>query len=160
MYFLQTWYVHWYCGALLWDCYMYGQILSIFEKRYLPQYLHIYFLDNNLGKFQWVFKKFDTCIDIVETCFDIAHWHILSIFFRVICPWHDNGGVLSFHVLFICCGGEIEEKYTEVSRQNLPWFNTKFFVILCTKSSILFIRNASIFKFSLSKIGCQFCSNQ
>ena len=45
--------------------------------------------------------------DIVEIWFQIADGQILSIFDRVICPrhihifiWrHDNGGVLSFHIL-------------------------------------------------------------
>ena len=39
------------------------------------------------------------CIDIVEIWFWIAIGYISSIFDRVISPWHDNGGVLSFHVL-------------------------------------------------------------
>ena len=55
-----------------------------------------YFQDNNLSKSQWVFNKFDMCIDIVEISFGTAHCQILS----VICPRHDNGGVLSFHILF------------------------------------------------------------
>ena len=41
------------------------------------------------------------CIDIVEICFRIAHWQISSIFHRVICPRHDNGGTLSFNVFII-----------------------------------------------------------
>ena len=60
-----------------------------------------YFQDNNLSKSQWIFTKFDMCIDIVKICFGIAHWQILSIFDRVICLGHDNGGVLSFHVLLM-----------------------------------------------------------
>ena len=59
-----------------------------------------YFQDNDLSKSQWILTKFDVCIDIVEICFGIAHRQILSIFDRIICPRHDNGGVLSFHVLF------------------------------------------------------------
>ena len=38
------------------------------------------------------------CIDIVEISLGIAHRKISSIFDRVICPGHDNEGVLSFHV--------------------------------------------------------------
>ena len=56
-----------------------------------------YFQDNNLSKPQWIFTRFDRCIYIVEICF--AHWQISSIFDRVICPQHDKGGVLSFHIL-------------------------------------------------------------
>ena len=58
-----------------------------------------YFQDDNLSKSQWIFTKFDMCIDIVEICLGIAHGQILSIFDRVICP-HDNGGVLPFHFFF------------------------------------------------------------
>ena len=57
------------------------------------------FKDNNLSNFKCIFTKFDMCIYIVEICFWIARRQISSIFDRVICPRHDNGGVLSFHVL-------------------------------------------------------------
>ena len=59
-----------------------------------------YFQDNNICKSGWIFTKFDMGIDTVEICFGIAHWQISSIFDTVISPRHDNGGVLSFHVLF------------------------------------------------------------
>ena len=52
-----------------------------------------YFQDNNVSKSHW-------CIDIVEICFGISHYQISSIFDRIICPWHNNGGVLSLHILF------------------------------------------------------------
>ena len=58
-----------------------------------------YFEDNNLSKSQWIFSKFDMCIYIVEIRFGIAHCQISSIFDRVICPGHDNGRVLLFHIL-------------------------------------------------------------
>ena len=58
-----------------------------------------YFQINNLSKSQWIITKFDVHIDQVEICFGITHWQISSIFDRVICPQHDNGGVISFHVL-------------------------------------------------------------
>ena len=57
-----------------------------------------YFQDNNVNKSKWIFTKFDMCIYIVEICFGIAHWQFSSIL-TVICPPHDNGEVLSFHVL-------------------------------------------------------------
>ena len=60
-----------------------------------------YFQDNNLCKSQWSFTKFGVCIDIMKSCLWIAHGQISSMSDRVICPRHDNGGVLSFHVLFI-----------------------------------------------------------
>ena len=60
-----------------------------------------YFQDNYLSKFQCIFIKFDMCINIVEIYFGIAHWQISSIFDTVICPRNDNGGVSSFHVLFM-----------------------------------------------------------
>ena len=42
----------------------------------------------------------DMCIDNVEIWFENAKGQISSIFDRVTCPQHDNGGVLSFHVFF------------------------------------------------------------
>ena len=41
-----------------------------------------YFQDNNLSKSQWIFTKFDMCIDIVEVCFGIDRRQISSIFDR------------------------------------------------------------------------------
>ena len=58
-----------------------------------------YFQDNNISKSQWIFTKFSMYIDIVEINFGIAHCQISSIFDRVIGSHHNNGGVLSFHVL-------------------------------------------------------------
>ena len=58
------------------------------------------FMDNNFRKYQWIFTKLGLCIDSVDICFGMAHWQNSSIFDRVICPRHDNGGVLSFHVVF------------------------------------------------------------
>ena len=37
----------------------------------------------------------------MEICFGIAHWQIPSIFYSVICPGHDNGGILLFQVLLL-----------------------------------------------------------
>ena len=39
-----------------------------------------YFQDSNLSKSQWIFTKFDVCIDIVEICFGIAHQQIFVNF--------------------------------------------------------------------------------
>ena len=52
------------------------------------------FLDNNLSKWQGILTKLGTWIDIKEICFGIANGQISSMFDRVICPRHDNGGVL------------------------------------------------------------------
>ena len=38
------------------------------------------------------------CIDIVVIWFGIATGQILSVFERLNCPWHENGGMLLFHV--------------------------------------------------------------
>ena len=73
---------------------------SIFDG-YLPA-IHPYFTFRTIAsKSQWIFTKFDTCmcIDIVEICLGIAYGQILSIFDRVICPRHDNGGIFLFHIL-------------------------------------------------------------
>ena len=53
-----------------------------------------YFQDNNFNKSQWIFTKFDVYINIVEICFVITHRQFLSYL-----P-HDNGGVLTFQILF------------------------------------------------------------
>ena len=60
------------------------------------------FHDSILKKSQCFFTKFYRCIDFVEIWFEIANGQISSIFDRVTCPRHDNGGVLSFLVLFQC----------------------------------------------------------
>ena len=57
-------------------------------------YVRFLFPDDNLSKYQWICMKVDMCIDIVEIWFGIANGQILSIIYRVICPQHDNGGVL------------------------------------------------------------------
>ena len=57
-----------------------------------------WFQDDNLSKYQWMFTKLGKCNDIVEVSFGIANGQILSIFDIGICPSHDNGGVLSFHM--------------------------------------------------------------
>ena len=77
-----------------------GQISSILTELSACNTSAFHFQDNNFSKSQWIFTKFDICIDIVEICFGIVHWQILAIFDRVISPWHDNGRVLLFHVLF------------------------------------------------------------
>ena len=40
-------------------------------------------------------------IGIVERWFGIANEHISSIFDRIICLRHDNGGVLLFHIFIV-----------------------------------------------------------
>ena len=57
----------------------------------------------NLSKSQWIqiFTKLGICIDIVEIWFGIANGQITSAFDRVVCPPYDNGGVLTFHILFV-----------------------------------------------------------
>ena len=54
--------------------------------------------DDNLSKRQWIFTKLGTCIDMKEIWFGIVNEKISSMFDRVICPLHDNGGVLYFNV--------------------------------------------------------------
>ena len=59
-----------------------------------------YFPDDNLSKRQWIFTKLGMCIDIVEIWFGIANGQILSNFYRVICPHHNNDGVLYYSESF------------------------------------------------------------
>ena len=59
-----------------------GQILPIFDRVICPQYIPILLsgIRTITSKSQWLFTKFDVCIYIVEICFGIAYWQILSIF--------------------------------------------------------------------------------
>ena len=50
--------------------------------------------DDNLRKSQGILTKLGTCIDMKEIWFGITNGQILPVFDRVICQWHDNGGVL------------------------------------------------------------------
>ena len=59
------------------------------------------FPDDNLRKYQSILTKLGTGIDMKELWFGIAFMQISSMFDRVICPQHDNGGVLWF-TIFIC----------------------------------------------------------
>ena len=52
------------------------------------------FPDDNLSTCQGILTKIGTCIDMKEISFGIANGQISSMFDRVICPRHDNGGVL------------------------------------------------------------------
>ena len=54
----------------------------------------ILFPDDNLSKHQWIFTKLGIYIDIVEIWFGIANGQISSNFDIVICPRHNNDGVL------------------------------------------------------------------
>ena len=75
------------------------QIRSIFDRVIFPQQIHIFiFKDDNLVNIIG-FSPNGVCIDIVEICFRIADRQISSVFDRVICPEHNNGRVLSFHIL-------------------------------------------------------------
>ena len=61
------------------------------------------FSDDKLSQCKSIFTKLSTgmCIDIVDIWLWIADGHISSIFDRVICPPHDSGGVLLFHIFII-----------------------------------------------------------
>ena len=67
------------------------QILRELSARDLPIFS---FLDANLCICQGILTKLGTCIDTKKIWFEIANEHIWSMFDRVICPWHDNGGLL------------------------------------------------------------------
>ena len=81
-------------------------------------------------KHKWIFNKFGICIDIVEIWFGIAHRKISSTFDRVICPRHDNGGVLQFNIFIflfyyenICCMHSLKSPHRGESnedRKNIP----------------------------------------
>ena len=56
------------------------------------------FQDNNLNKSEWIFTNFDECIDMWRSALGLLIGKFRQ-FLTVICP-HDNGGILSFHLLF------------------------------------------------------------
>ena len=74
------------------------QILTELSARDTPKFS---FSDDKLSKCQGILTNFGTCIDIKETWFRIANGQISSMFDRVICPRHDNGGVLQFNVFIV-----------------------------------------------------------
>ena len=87
-----TWYVHWYCGDLV------SKLRQLLTAYLLATHGHFRFwiitwVDLNI--------KLDVCIDIMEIKFRIAIGYLSLIFERPISPWHDNGGVLSFHVFIV-----------------------------------------------------------
>ena len=61
---------------------------------YVRLSVHFSFPDDNLSKHLWIFTKLRMRIDIVEIWFGIANGQISSNFYGVICPQHNNGGVL------------------------------------------------------------------
>ena len=63
---------------------------------YIPQSVFL-FPDDNLSKYQWIFTKLGMCIDIVEIGLGLLMGKFHQ-FLTVICPSHDNGGFLTFHV--------------------------------------------------------------
>ena len=76
-----------------------GQISSDFDWVICPYFhfrpsVRFSFPDDNLSKSQGILTKLATCIDMKEIWFGIANGQISSMFDRVICPRHDNGGVL------------------------------------------------------------------
>ena len=71
------------------------QISSNSDGVICPRHAHIFtFPDNNLNKCQGILTKLATCNDMKEIRFGISYGQISSMFDRVICPRHDNGGVL------------------------------------------------------------------
>ena len=74
------------------------QILTELSARDTPIFS---FPDDNSSKCEGILTKLCTCIYIKEIRFGIANWQISSMFDRVICPRHDNDGILWFNV-FIC----------------------------------------------------------
>ena len=71
-----------------------GLLTSKFWQSYLPKTCPYFrFPDDNLSKCQEILTKLGKCIDVKEIWFGIAYGQILSMFDRVICPRHDNGGV-------------------------------------------------------------------
>ena len=67
------------------------QILTDLSARDTPIFS---FPDDNLSIFQGILTKLGTCIDMKDIWFGIANGQVSLMFDKVICPQHDNGGVL------------------------------------------------------------------
>ena len=85
MNFHQIWFVHWYYGDLVSDCW-WANFVKFWQlsARVTPIFS---FPDDNLSKHQWIFTKLSVCIDIVEICFDIANGQILHLSLSVSDFW-------------------------------------------------------------------------
>ena len=70
-----------------------GKFRQILTELPAQDTLIFLFPDDNVSKCQGILTKLGTCIDIKEIWFGIANGQILSVFDRVICPQHYNGGV-------------------------------------------------------------------
>ena len=94
----QTWYMHKYCGGLVWDCEgqflteLYAQTTFIFSfpdenltELFARNTSVSSFRYNNLSKSQWIFTKLDMCIDIVEIGLGLLMGKF-DQFLTVICP--------------------------------------------------------------------------
>ena len=85
------------CALILWRSGLgllmskFRQILTVICLRHAHNF---HFPDENLSKCQGIFTRLGTCIDMKDIWFGIAYRQISSMFDRVICPRHDNGGVL------------------------------------------------------------------
>ena len=91
------------CALILWTSalgLLMGKLRPVWTELSARNTSVFYFQNNNSSNSQWIFTDFDMCNDIVKRYFGIAHCQISSIFDKVICPRHDNGGVLSFYVSF------------------------------------------------------------
>ena len=61
--------------------------------------------------------NFGVCIDIAEAWFGVADGQISSIFDRLICPKHDSGGVLLFHVLLFIRSSLYKSLYIKIGAE-------------------------------------------
>ena len=70
-----------------------GKCRQILKELFARDTPKVSFPDDTLSNCQGISTKLGTCIDIKEICFGIANGQISSMFDRIICPRHDNGGV-------------------------------------------------------------------
>ena len=64
------------------------------RQLYVRSSVRFSFPDANLSKHQWIFTRLGLCIDIVEIWFEIVNGQVSSNSDGVICPRHNNGGIL------------------------------------------------------------------
>ena len=93
------------CALILWrsglELGKFRQIWTEVFARDMPIFSFPEDKEYRLIKCQGILTKLGTCIDMEEIWFGIADGQISSMFDRVICPRHDNGGVLNVFIFTV-----------------------------------------------------------